>query len=217
MSDLNIAIYVSGKASRLRKLMKLPDQKLQSSIKLIVSDSWENQDLTNVLELRNITYKCFDFNKLKDDKNLSLSNLLKSYFDKLNIDYCFCFGDHILKGELLSTYKNKIINFHPSILPSYKGRMAIDKAISNGAFVIGNTAHFLSPEVDSGPIIMQNILHAKTFLNEGYDAVLDTQLIMVRQIFKWLKENRLKIRGEHVLIENANYNEIIFYPELDIQ
>src|SRR5690606_11646885 len=130
-----------------------------------------------------------------------------------SIDYCFCFGDHILKGDLIKRYENRIINFHPSILPNYRGRKAIDMALSDGAFVLGNTAHFINSKVDDGPIILQSVVHTNVLLDGDYDKVLDLQLPMLFQIYKWLCQHRIVIdENNKVRIIDADYSDASFYP-----
>ena len=131
-----------------------------------------------------------------------------------NIDFSFCFGGRILKGELLEAYKNKIINFHPAILPMFPGVKSIDQALNANAFLLGNTAHFVDAGTDTGPVIMQSTLHSKTFSN--YEDVLGLQLPMIYQIFCWLNENRISVLGNKVIVEKANYHQPTFYPQLEI-
>ncbi len=61
----------------------------------------------------------------------------------------------ILKGRLLEAFPRKIINLHPSLLPSFPGLDAIGQAWRRGVKVTGCTVHFVSAEVDGGPIIDQ--------------------------------------------------------------
>jgi phosphoribosylglycinamide formyltransferase-1 len=56
---------------------------------------------------------------------------------------------------LIDAFTNKIINIHPSLLPSFKGINAIEQALNAGVKITGCTVHFVSLEVDSGPILMQ--------------------------------------------------------------
>ena len=111
-------------------------------------------------------------------------------------------------------YKNKIINFHPSVLPMFPGVKSIDQALDANCFLLGNTAHFIDEGTDTGPVIMQSTLHSKTF--SSYEVVLGLQLPMIYQIFCWLKENRIHVVGNKVVVEKANYNQTIFYPKLEI-
>ena len=61
----------------------------------------------------------------------------------------------ILSPSFVWRYKNKIINVHPSLLPSFPGPQAYRQAYEHGVKIIGVTAHFVSMHLDEGPIIAQ--------------------------------------------------------------
>jgi formyltetrahydrofolate deformylase len=61
----------------------------------------------------------------------------------------------ILSSNIVWRYKNKIINIHPSLLPSFPGPQAYRQAYEHGVKIIGVTAHFVSMHLDEGPIIAQ--------------------------------------------------------------
>ena len=61
----------------------------------------------------------------------------------------------IVTNTLINQYKNRIINIHPSLLPSFKGQNAVKEAIRSKVKITGCTVHFVTEEVDSGEIIIQ--------------------------------------------------------------
>lgn len=212
------AFYVSGTASRLRKLLAAPASELTRDTRLVVSDSLRNQDLAGVLADRGVRFICFDYAALAADRHAArkaLSDLLLAEFDRAGIDHCFCFGDHLLVGELLTSYRHRIVNFHPSLLPMFPGRRAIDQAVAAGAFLLGNTAHFVDAGVDTGPIIMQAVMPATVFDGHNYDAVLDAQIPMVHQIHRWLNQGRLHVVDGRVTLSSAEDAEPAFFPPLE--
>lgn len=218
-ADMKFAFYVSGSARRLRKLLSRPHSALLRDTRLVISDSLANQDLAPMLCKKGIRMVCVDYAALGAERaarQQALSDLLLAEFERDSIDTSFCFGDHLLKGELLVRYAHRIINFHPSLLPAFPGRKAIDQAQEAGAFLMGNTAHFVDASVDAGPVIMQCVVPAALFRSGGYDAVLDTQLTMVEQIHRWLVEARIHVGPDgEVVVDRARSGAPAFFPPLD--
>ena len=64
----------------------------------------------------------------------------------------------LLSSNFINEYKNRIINIHPSLLPSFKGMHGIKDAYDYGVKITGVTVHFVDDKLDNGPIIMQNLL-----------------------------------------------------------
>lgn len=215
-----IAFYVSGKATRFRKIINLIDESIRNCIVLVICDNTNNRDLIATLQQWNIKFIDINYDKLGVEKklrNLTLSDFMNDQFKENDVEYCFSFGDHLLKGKLLSDYKNKIINFHPSILPHFPGRNAIDKALESNNLLLGNTAHFINEGIDTGPVIMQNIVSRQLFQELGYDGILDQQIEMFKQIFEWIKENRIIVSSQKVTISRADYNQSVFFPRIELR
>ena len=68
----------------------------------------------------------------------------------------------ILSPDFVWRYKNKIINIHPSLLPSFPGPQAYRQAYEHGVKIAGVTAHFVSMQLDEGPVIAQESFHIKS-------------------------------------------------------
>lgn len=213
---MRISFYVSGSAGRLRKILKQAPKATLELIKIVVCDNLRNEDLHQLLSEHNIKMVSFDYKTLHNDKKKRsevLSDTLNALFKENEIDYCFCFGEHILKGQLLKDYNNKIINFHPSILPMFPGLNAIDQALEAGAKLLGNTAHFIDEGIDTGPIIMQNIVTLEFFEKYGYDGVLDQQITLFNRVLDCLINKTLLIENRKVILKNHDYSKTVFFPE----
>ncbi len=211
---MNYAFYISSTATRLSKIIKKRDNFLKD-VSVVFSDDKRNEYLKKDLEEIGIEYILYDYKEIECNnisKSEKLSNMLLQILKKYKVDYCFSFGAHILKGELLDVYKNRIINFHPSLLPDYPGVRAIDQAIADGARYLGNTAHFIDSGIDTGPIILQSVQSIEAFYLGGYDAILDVQIEMLYRIDKLIKEDRIKIEETKVKILNADYITHAFFP-----
>ena len=99
-----------------------------------------------------------------------------------NVEYLLCFGNKILKKELIKAYHNRLINFHPAILPSFKGLKAIDQALEFGSEFLGNTAHYIDKGIDTGKIIIQSAMLKEDF--NDYEDVLELQFPMIKMILR---------------------------------
>ncbi len=62
----------------------------------------------------------------------------------------------LLSGDFISQYEHKIINIHPALLPSFRGLHAQGQAVAAGVKIAGCTVHFVVPDMDAGPIILQS-------------------------------------------------------------
>ena len=215
--ETRFAFYITGRSGRLMKFLERCGKSQLSMVKLVFSDEEVPEELKNRIESLNIPLIVFPYKNLQgsvQEKRIAFSDRLCKELLYYNVDYCFSFGGHILAGDILSTYKNKIINFHPAILPMYPGCRAIDQAVSHGnTLLVGNTAHFVDAGTDTGPIIMQSVTCLKRFLDTSdYDIVLDLQLDMLYKLIDLFNSGRITVEDNKVLIEGADYNISHCYP-----
>ncbi|EER56886.1 formyl transferase [Neisseria flavescens SK114] len=108
--------------------------------------------------------------------------------------------------EFCAHYENRLINIHPSILPSFTGLHTHERALEAGCRVAGCTIHFVTPELDCGPIISQGIVPILD--GDTADDVAARVLTVEHQLFPQAVADfvagRLKIEGNRVL--NAQRN-----------
>ena len=208
---MQIAFYVSGNATRVKNIIKRDNVQINKSIVFVVTDE-ENEDLKQILYENNICYILANENELKRVE-LNFSDYMYYNLSQMDIDYLFVFGKKLLKGLVLKKYKNRMINFHPSILPLYPGFNAIDRALKDGMQILGNTAHFIDESIDGGPIIMQNIVSNQIYIDEGYEGVLKSQEDMFFKIYNMLEKQEIYIENNKVKIKNAKYKKSFFIPE----
>lgn len=214
---MKFAFYVSGEATRLIKSLAYLEQhntELLKEIKFIFIDNCGNDSLRELCGRLEISVLEFNAGATKKELiNQTLSGKLLKYFLKEKIDYGFVFGRRILVGDILNKYDHRLINFHPSLLPLFKGVNAIDQALKEKSFLLGNSAHFINEKVDGGEIIMQSVLPSRSY--NYYDDVLDMQIKMLVQIMRWLKEKRIIVKNGCINIKNARYEAGSYIPNLE--
>lgn len=195
------AFYCSGKASRIIEFFEDKNKDL-CSVSFVFYDGEDSETieiLKKLFDSKLIVY--FNINNFTGrilSQNVTdrlLENLVKA-----KVDYLFCFGSKVLKDNLIDIYKNKIINFHPSILPSFPGKTSIDQALATNVQVLGNTAHFIDSGIDTGPIIMQSVMSRRDF--NCYDDVLRLQLPMLEKIWNLLDEDKISVQENLVIIDS---------------
>ena len=150
-SKLNAAVFISGRGSNLKSLINFAKKKLSPiKIVLVVSSNKEAQGLNyaKINNIKNIVviYK----NKLKTEKKL-LDALLKY---KIRL-ICLAGFMKILSKKFILKFEGKILNIHPSLLPSYKGLNTHRRVIENNEKFTGCTVHLVNTRLDSGKIILQ--------------------------------------------------------------
>lgn len=107
----------------------------------------------------------------------------------------------VLDGELLARFAGRILNVHPSLLPSFKGLGAQRQALDYGVKVAGCTVHFVDASVDGGPIVLQAAVHvAEGDSVESLRArVLEAEHRIVPRAVELFANGRLRIEGRRVL------------------
>jgi phosphoribosylglycinamide formyltransferase-1 len=111
----------------------------------------------------------------------------------------------ILTARFVAHYSGRLINIHPSLLPHYPGLHTHAEAIKNGDREAGATVHFVTQEVDGGPIVIQAripVLSDDT-ADTRATRVLKQEHVIYPRAIRWFAENRLKIEGNKVLLDNT--------------
>jgi len=149
-NKIKTAIFISGKGSNLKSLIKF--SKLKKSpiiIKMIISNNPQAKGL-HYSKLCKIKKKIFDFKNILSEKKV-IDELKKNNIDLI----CLAGFMKILSKRFIKNFKGKILNIHPSLLPKYKGLNTHEKAIKNKDKYSGCTVHFVNSKLDSGKIINQ--------------------------------------------------------------
>ena len=147
----NIAVFISGRGSNLKSIIKYSKQKkTHYNVKVVISNKKKVNGLL-IAKKYNIKNYFIDFTKSKK-LGIKVIKILK----KNNINLvCLAGFMKILPPYFIKLYNEKIINIHPSLLPKYKGLNTHKRVILNGEKFTGCTVHFVNRYLDSGNIIFQ--------------------------------------------------------------
>ena len=151
---LKTAIFISGRGSNLKSLYKFSKKEISPiNINLVVSD---NKNAKGLIFAKKKKIKIFTVNY--STKNIA-ERRIKILIKKNNIELiCLAGFMKILSKKFIRSFKGKILNIHPSLLPKYKGLNPHKRVIDNKEKYSGCTVHFVTSKLDSGKIILQRRL-----------------------------------------------------------
>ena len=194
---LNIAVCVSGGGTDLQSIIDACEAgKINGQIRLVISNRKKAYGLERA-RLHGIQAEW-----IKDE-----DEILKR-FEEEKIDVVVLAGYLAIVGDkLIKQYKNRIINIHPSLIPSFCGPgfygMHVHEAVfKRGVKVSGATVHFVTGEVDGGPIILQRAAHISDLETpEDIQArVLEIEHEILPEAVALYCEGRVSVENERVKI-----------------
>jgi len=154
LSITTLGVLASGSGSNLEAISNaIANGKLQAKIAIVIynePDAFAKQR-ADKFGIPAILVNHRDY-KSRKDLDRAIIDLLKQY----NVDLVIMAGwMRIVTQVLIDAFPERILNIHPSLLPSFKGIQAIEQAFNYGVKITGCTVHLLSLEVDSGKILKQ--------------------------------------------------------------
>jgi len=161
-----------------------------------------HNDFKEIVEFNNIPYHYLPIEKNIDSKRKQESVFRAVVKESGAEMVVLARYMQILTEELSNEWFGKCINIHHSFLPSFKGANPYEQAYSKGVKLIGATAHFVTPDLDEGPIIEQNIERIS-----HYDSIEDLirkgndiESIVLARAVRWHAEKRVLINGSKTVV-----------------
>jgi len=180
-------------------LYRAKTKELKVQIVAIISN---HSDVQNLAKNYNVPFHCIEVNR--GNKNIaekSLEKLIHKYDAEAIILARYM---QILSKEISDKYSGKIINIHHSFLPSFKGASPYKQAYKRGVKLIGATAHFVTSDLDEGPIIEQDVARV-THSTSSFDMVAagrDVERIVLFRAVKSYLERRVLLNKHKTIVFN---------------
>ena len=198
----NIVILISGRGSNMQAIVNatIPDARIAA----VLSNSATAAGLAWAVE-RGIATD--SLNHKDFPSRLAFDQAMMERIDAYQPDLVVLAGFmRILTPEFCAHYQNRLINIHPSILPAFTGLHTHERALEAGCRVAGCTIHFVTPELDCGPIISQGIVPILD--GDTPDDVAARLLTVEHRLFPQAVADfvagRLKIEGNRVFNSERN-------------
>ena len=161
-----------------------------------------HEDFREIVEFNNIPYHFLPIEKNLDSKKNQESQFKAVVKDSGAEMIVLARYMQILTEDLSNEWFGKCINIHHSFLPSFKGANPYEQAYSKGVKLIGATAHFVTPDLDEGPIIEQNIERISHYDNIE-DLIRkgnDVESIVLARAVRWHAEKRVLMNGSKTVV-----------------
>lgn len=154
LTPLRLVVLLSGNGSNLQAILdSIEKQQLPARVVAVISNKKDAYGLqraqTANIATETLPYQGFES---RESYDLALMKIIDSYQPDLVILAGFM---RILSTEFVEHYAGKMMNIHPSLLPKYKGLNTHQRVLDAGEKEHGCTVHFVTPELDDGPIILQ--------------------------------------------------------------
>lgn len=198
---MNIAVFCSGSGTNLQAIIDAHKRgDIKADLKLVVSDVPACLALERAKKagIKTLIVERKDFKSKEDFEAEIIKNLNKEKIDLIVLAGYM----RLISTDFVNQYKNKILNIHPALLPSFKGTHGIKDAFEYGVKVTGPTVHFVTQDMDAGPIILQGAIKVtEDDTEESFaQAIHKEEHKLYPKAIQLFVEGKIKIEGRKVRI-----------------
>ncbi|AYA64584.1 phosphoribosylglycinamide formyltransferase [Alteromonas sp. RKMC-009] len=198
-----LCVLISGNGSNLQAMIdSIEAGQLQAEIVAVISNRPGVFGLERAIKA-GIPAHCLDHKDFSDRDEFDAK--LQSLIDSFSPDGVVLAGFmRILTPEFVEHFSGKLLNIHPSLLPKYKGLHTHQRAIDNGDKEHGVSVHFVTPELDGGPVIIQS--RVPVFEDDTADELAERVQEQERRIYplvlKWFVAGRLTMKDNKAVLDD---------------
>lgn len=201
MDKRKVGVLISGGGSNLQALIDACDKAdFPAEIAVVISSKADayglNRARNSGIPAHIIEPKDYPTRDAFDD---AMQQMLERHLVEF---VCLAGFMRLLTPRFVNRWEGKMLNIHPSLLPAFKGAHAHKDVLEAGVNVSGCTVHFVTPDMDSGPIVAQAevpVLPDDT-LESLAGRVLEQEHRIYPQALGWLVEGKLSVKGDKVTV-----------------
>lgn len=199
---LGIVVLISGRGSNLQSIIDEVDAgRLPVKIKAVISN---RPDAQGLMRAQRAGIPTFTVDQQHYENRAQFEQALMELIDNARPGLVVLAGFmRVLSREFVEHYAGRIINIHPSLLPAFPGLNTHSKALASKVSHHGASVHFVTQEVDAGPIIIQ--AHVPVLPEDTPESLAARVLEQEHRIYplaiRWFAEQRLCIKNGQVLLD----------------
>lgn len=191
-----IVILISGRGSNMQAIVQgCAEQQWRAEVVAVISNRPGAAGLAFAAE-RGIATAVVDHRSFTSREEFDTA--LATAIDQFRPDVLVLAGFmRILGPAFVTRYAGRFLNIHPSLLPAFPGLHTHQRALAAGCKAVGATVHFVTPELDHGPIIIQSVVAVAPGDDEATLAarVLATEHVIYPLALRWFVEGRLRLHA----------------------
>lgn len=208
---IRLGVLISGRGTNLQSIIAASKKgMIDAEIAIVISDKKDAHGLVRAKENDIHTL----FLSPKDYRNREeFDKKVVEELNKHKVDLVLLAGFmRIVTSVLIEPFRNRIMNIHPALLPSFPGLDAQKQALEHGVRFSGCTVHFVEEGMDEGPIIIQAVVPVMD--NDTVDTLSERILKYEHKIYpiavQLFAEGRLKVEGRKVLVNKEGMSSEIY-------
>ena len=193
---MNGVILISGNGSNLQSIIDKA-KSIDLTICCVISNK---TDAFGLKRAAKVGIPCVALDEKLFDSKLSFDQEIIKVIDNYQAEVIILAGYmKILSADFISKYFGKILNIHPSLLPKFPGLNTHQRAIEASEKIHGVSVHFVTKELDGGPVIAQEFVNIDSTDNAQTLAkkVLDKEHVIYPKAIHWYTQGRLKLTGKN--------------------
>lgn len=196
-----IAVFASGSGSNFQALLDASRAgNLGAQIALLVCDKPQAKAVERA---RAAGVPVFVFTPKEYESREAYERVVLEELERAKIDLIVLAGYmRLITSVLVEPYAGRMINIHPSLLPSFPGKDAAGQAVEHGVRVSGATVHFVDGGMDTGPIIAQRAVEVmpEDTAAELQARIQETERLLYPEVVSWFAAGRVKLEGRRVVL-----------------
>jgi phosphoribosylglycinamide formyltransferase-1 len=200
-----VAILISGRGSNMTALIEAARaQDFPAEISVVISNK---ADAAGVASARDagIPVEIVESRPFGKDR-AGFEKALQSVLDQRSVDLvCLAGFMRLFTAEFVQRWQGRMLNVHPSLLPAFPGLDPHGQALKAGVKISGATVHFVTPDTDAGPIVMQGVVAVKD--DDTAETLSERILTVEHKIYpaavRLVADMRVRIDGERCVTEGA--------------
>jgi phosphoribosylglycinamide formyltransferase 1 len=200
-----VAVLISGRGSNMAALIEAAkDKSYPAEIALVLSNRADAPGLQSARSA-GVTTEVVDHKAFGKDR-VAFDDAMQTVLEKHHTELvCLAGFMRLLSAPFVERWRGRLINIHPALLPAFKGLDTHKRALEAGVKVHGATVHFVVPEMDAGPIIVQGAVAVRPDDTESALAarVLAVEHSIYPLALKLVAEGRVRVENDRCLIDGV--------------